>query len=301
MPIKEFQAETVQRIRKLEVLARKTMLSRVLEGNWTAIFKGRGMEFSGYRQYSYGDDASLIDWKASLRAKQILIKEYEEERNLNVFFLIDVSNSMLFSSTGKLKCEYVAEMVASMSLAISRSGDAVGLGLFNDRITVKIHPNIGRIVHYRMIKELINPVNYGGNFDFVKVAKFLLGFLNTKALIIIISDFLGLKDDWQKYLKILSQKYDIIGIMVRDPRDRELPKNTGQYVLEDPYSNERMVVDVNTYADKYKAYVEKEEAMVRNEFKKVRGGFLLLQTDQDFLDPVMKYFKNRAQLLRYER
>lgn len=301
MPIKEFQAETVQRIRKLEVLARKTMLSRVLEGNWTALFKGRGMEFSGYRQYSFGDDASLIDWKASLRAKDVLVKEYEEEKNLNVFFLVDVSNSMLFSSTDKLKAEYAAEMVASMSLAILRAGDAVGLGMFTDKLVVKIYPNIGRTIHYRLIKEIVNPNNYGGDFDFVKASRFLMSFLQSKALIIIVSDFLGLKDDWRRYLKVLSQKYDLIGMMVRDPRDRELPKGTGQYILEDPYSNEKLYVDVNQYADKYKAYVEKEEEEIRKEFKKIRGGFLLLQTDKDFLEPVMTFFRTRAVLLRYQQ
>ena len=94
MAIKRFEAELLPKIRKLDVYARQSVLSEVIEGNWTALFKGHGMEFSGYRAYTYGDDASLIDWKASLRSKSLLVKEYEQEKSVNVYFLFDVSNSM---------------------------------------------------------------------------------------------------------------------------------------------------------------------------------------------------------------
>ncbi|RJQ18178.1 DUF58 domain-containing protein [Candidatus Woesearchaeota archaeon] len=296
MQIKELDFELLEKIRKLDVVARKSTLSRTLEGNWTTIFKGRGMEFAGYRAYNYGDDASMIDWKASLRAKQILIKEYEEEKNLNVFFLIDVSNSMLFTSTDKLKCEYVIELVASLTTAILRSGDAVGLGMFTDKLVCRVDPNIGRSMQYRVIRQLINKQHYGGDFSFKKAIMFLLSFLKKKALIVIISDFIGLEENWYKYLDVASQRWEVIGIMVRDPRDRELPKNAGQYVLEDPYSNEKLYVDVNKYGELYKNYVQKEEAEIQDRFIKTRSGFLSLQTDQDFFLPIMGFFKRRSNI-----
>jgi uncharacterized protein (DUF58 family) len=299
MPVKELKLNIIERIRKLDVYARKSTLSKTLEGSWTALFKGRGMEFAGYRKYSYGDDANLIDWKASLRAKETLVKEYEEERNLNVFFLVDVSNSMLFTSTENLKCEYVAEMVASLSLAILRAGDAVGMSMFNDKLVTRIYPNIGKAVHYLIIKDLINPQNYGGNFDLKKALIFLMTFLKQKALIIIVSDFIGLKPGWDKFLDIASQRYELIGLMIRDPRDRELPKGTGQYLLEDPFSHEKIYIDVNKYEKKYREYVEKEEAEIAKRFAITKSGFLLLTTDKDFYSPVMTFFKKRVALTRF--
>lgn len=300
MKVKAFDVDLVERIRKLEIITRKSTLSQAMEGNWTTMFKGRGMEFAGYRNYNFGDDANQIDWKASLRSKEILIKEYEEEKNLKVFFLVDVSNSMLFTSTSQLKCEYVLEMVASMTLAILRSGDAVGLGLFTDKLVARIEPDIGKVMQYRIIRALMNVNNYGGNFDFRKAIMYLLSFLKSKALVIIISDFVGMDPTWKKYIELAADRWEIIGIMVRDPRDRTLPKNTGQYVLEDPYSKERIQIDVNQYKTAYETYVKKEEAMIEHVFSGTRSSLLKLTTDKDFHIPLLNFLKRRGTMIIHE-
>ena len=294
MAIKKFQAELLPKIRKLDVYAKQTVLSEVIEGNWTAIFKGHGMEFAGYRTYTYGDDASLIDWKASLRSKSLLVKEYEQEKSVNVYFMFDVSNSMLFTSTKKLKAEYAAELVSSLAYAILRSGDAVGLSMFTDKLITKMPLNYGRKVHYLLVKDLSNVNNYGGKFDFAKSMNLLFSFLKNRAVILIVSDFIGLNENWYKFLRIASQKYEVIGIMVRDPRDRELPKNSGQFMLEDPYTGEKLYVDSAQYADAYKKYVEKEEAEIEKQFKATKSDLLKLTTDQDFYKPIITFFKKRA-------
>jgi uncharacterized protein (DUF58 family) len=294
MAIKKFEAELIPKLRKLDLHAKQIVLSQLLEGNWAATFKGHGMEFTGYRSYNFGDDASLIDWKASLRSKSLLVKEYEPEKSVNVYFMFDVSNSMLFTSTKKLKAEYGAELVSSLAYAILGTGDAVGLSMFTDRLVTRMSMNTGRRMHYLMVKDLTNVNNYGGNFDLGKSLNFLFSFLDQKAVIIIVSDFLGLKEDWHKYLRIASQRYEVIGIMIRDPRDRELPRNVGQYMLEDPYTGEKLYIDANQYADAYKKYVEKEEAEIEQFFKVMRSDFLKLTTDQDFYKPIITFFKKRA-------
>lgn len=293
MAIRKFEAELLPKIRKLDVYAKQTVLSEIIEGNWTALFKGHGLEFSGYRAYSFGDDASLIDWKASLRSKSLLVKEYEVEKSVNVYFMFDVSNSMLFGSTKKLKAEYAAELISSLSYAILRSGDAVGLSMFTDKLVTKLPMNVGRKMHYMIIKDLSNVNNYGGNFDFSKAMNFLFTFLNTRAVIVIVSDFIGLSEEWYKYLRIASQKFEVIGIMVRDARDKELPKNTGQYMLEDPFSGEKLYIDVNQYADAYRQYVAQEEAEIAKHFKATKSDLLVLTTNEDFYKPVITFFKKR--------
>lgn len=298
--LKELDVDLVERIRKLDIIAKKNTLTQMMEGNWTTLFKGRGMEFAGYRVYSYGDDASMIDWKASLRAKQVLIKEYEEEKNLKVFFFVDVSNSMLFTSTARLKCEYVIELVATLTQGILRSGDAVGLGLFNEKLVARVEPNIGKVMQYRVIRNLMNVKNYGGNFDFKKAIMYLLSFLKGKALVIIISDFIGLDPHWKKYLELAADKWEIIGFMIRDPRDRTLPKNTGQFVLEDPYSEHKIYIDVNKYKKKYDEYVKKEEEEIEKGFTATRSGFLKLSTTEDFHKPIIRFFRKRGMMLIHQ-
>ncbi len=298
MPIKELKLELVPHLHKVKLKARLDILNKVLEGNWNTVFKGQGLEFAGYRQYTFGDDASKIDWGASLRAHETLVRELEEYHNFNIFFLIDVSNSMLFSSTGKLKAEYAAELAFSMCYAMMQSGDAIGMGLFTDKLVVKIPPNLGKTAYYQIIKELENPNNYGGNFDLTKALQYLSSFLQERSVIFIMSDFIGLKEGWHRYLNIMVGKYDIIGMMIRDPRDIEMPKSGGQYLVEDPYSGERLYIDAHQYAKAYAAETKKEEGFIRNSFEKVKLGFISLRTDQDFQEPIIRYLRKRMSLVR---
>jgi len=298
MPIKELKIELAPRMRTIKLKARIDVLNQVLEGNWNTLFKGQGLEFAGYRAYTYGDDASKIDWGASLRAHETLVRELEEYRNFNVFFMLDVSNSMLFSSTGKLKAEYAAELAFSLCFAMMQSGDAVGLGMFTDHLVTKIPPSLGKGVYYKIARELINPKNYGGNFDFVKSLQYVSSFLQERCVIIIISDFMGLKEGWHRYLNIMSGKYDLIAIMVRDPRDFEMPKASTQVLVEDPYSDQKLYIDSHQYSKIYAAESARHADFVRNSFEKAKLGFISLRTDQDFQEPLLKYFKKRLSLVR---
>lgn len=298
LPVKELKLDLSPTLNDVKLKARIDVLNRVLEGNWNTVFKGQGLEFAGYRQYSYGDDASKIDWHASLRAHETLVRELEEYRNFNVFFLMDVSNSMLFSSTGKLKAEYSAELVHALSHSLLNGGDAIGLGMFTDKVVSKVSPSLGKGVFFRITHALMNPENYGGNKDIIKVLQYISTYLAERSVIIIISDFIGFTEGWNRYVNILSGKYDLIGIMVRDPRDFEMPDTGGQFLVEDPYNGKRMYIDSKQYAKRYSEFAQKEEAFVQASFEKAKQGFISLRTDEDYQDTLMKYFKKRMSLVR---
>ena len=285
-------------LRRVELRARRRVLARILEGSWTTLIKGRGMEFAGFRKYMYGDDASLIDWGATLRAKETLIREFEAYKNVNVLFVIDVSDSMLFSSAKKLKAEYAAEVAFNLAAAIIDNGDAVGYILFSDQVTAKLPPAIGKDAIYRMGMALGKPRNYGGGFSFKNMMKTLEGMLKQRALIVILSDFIGVEEGWERYIKMLGQKYDLIGIAVRDPRDRDLPDAGTQALVEDPFTHEKLYIDTNQYRARYREEAAKEELYIRNVFEKAKAGFILLDTGEDLFSPVLNYFKKRSAVIR---
>ena len=293
MPIEELKVDLTPRMRKSEIYARRSILSRTLVGSWATTFKGHGIEFAGYRAYQYGDDASMIDWRASLRSSQTLVREFEEYKSFSVFVLVDVSNSMLFTSEEKLKAEYAAELGYSIAEGVLRGGDAVGLSLFSSRLIDPVYPNIGSGMLERISKPLLESKNYGGNKDIKKVLNETRYFLKSNAVLILISDFIGMTPGWERYIQMMSRNFEIIGIMLRDPRDRFLPKGAGQYAIEDPFSDDYMYIDVNHFAQEYKDLVLKEEHKIQRVFEHVKGGFAIVQTDQDFNGPLETLFRKR--------
>jgi len=292
MKLKEFKADLMpKKVGKLDVYTKRKVLNEVLAGEWISQLKRRGIEFAGYRGYTPSDDAILIDWKASLRANKLLIKELEVERAHNIFFLVDVSDSMLFASTKKLKCEYAAEVISSIAFAVLRGGDNVGMALFNENLVEKIYPQVGRTQYYRIMKTLSNPNIYGGNFDLEKSIKYAVSFLHMRATIILVSDFIGLKPGWEKYIEYIAQKYSVVAIMIRDPRDEEIPEDTGQIVIEDIYTKEKMYIDAKDYAKKYNKEAREEKEKIKQSFENLAVPFLELKTDEDYLDKSITFFK----------
>jgi uncharacterized protein (DUF58 family) len=291
MPVKKLDLDLLPQLRSVEIRAKRKVLARVLEGSWTALLKGRGMEFAGFRKYNYGDDASRIDWGASLRSKDTLIREFEEYKNVNVIFVMDVSDTMLFTSQKKLKAEYAAEMSFTVASAILDNGDAIGHLLFSDRIMAKSMPSIGKQAIFAMASSLSNPALYGGKKDFRNMLLSLNILLKQRALIVLVSDFLGLEEGWERYIRMLSE-------MVRDPRDRALPVLREQFLLEDPASGEHLYVDLKDYAQSYNVLMQKEEQYIKNVFTTAHAGFVLLNTDEDMVRPVTEYFKQRSKLIK---
>lgn len=290
---KRLKVDLYSSMKKLDIVIKGLVSTKVM-GGYRSLFKGKGLEFEDYRVYTPGDDASLIDWKATARSDEILIKEFKEERNVEVFFLIDVSSSMIFGSTQKIKIEYVAELTAALAYAILNVGDRVGFALFTDKIVKKVPAMGGERQFYVLGKTLLNPDVYGGNFDFNEAVRFLLSYLKETSVVIIISDFIGLKNhDWVKNLRVLSKKVDTIALMVRDPRDRVIPSDVGQVVVSDPYSKKELIIDTSLIAYKYEKEVKLQEKQLRESFRKTEAELIELTTDKSFVHPIIELFKKR--------
>jgi len=294
MKVSKLNLDFDDKLRPIEITTRQNLLSEIFEGKWVTRYKGQGMEFSEYRNYIYGDDANNIDWKASLRSNNLLVRQFEQDRGVNALFVFDVSDNMLFSSRndGKMKVEYAAELIVGMARPILNSGNAVGLMMFNNNIVKKVDPNIGLAVEHQIKNLLANPENYGGEFNFGKMMKVLLNLKQRRLVIIIISDFIGLKKGWHKYIEILNEKYDIIGIMVKDHRDRYLPER-GQVVVQDPSTDKRIYVDAAKYGKLYHETILKEEINIARLFKVMKCDLLRLETTEDAFSKLVKFFRKR--------
>ena len=288
--MKKLKLDLKPMVKKFEIFTKKNTISE-LSGDYTSLFKGKGLDFAGYRDYTHMDDAGKIDWKASLRSNKLLIKEMEEERNSQVFFLFDVSNSMLFASTNKLKCEYAAEIVASLSFAILRAGDSVGLAMFSDSINKILPLSMGPQHYYKIIKEVSNPANYGGNFDFGKTLKFLNTYLPKNSIVVVISDFIGLTDSWKTHFKVSSKKFDfLLLLMIRDPVDNVLPEDTGQITLEDPFSRSKLLIDPNMMYKTYNLRSKEIKDKIKKEFLMAGCDTLELITNKPFEKEISNFF-----------
>ena len=289
-------------IKHLEIIPRRVVSSMIM-GSYKSIFRGRGMEFEGFRPFVFGDDARAIDWKASLKTGEILIKEFVEERNLNVFFLFDVSSKMCAGSIEKFKNEYAAEFIASIAYIIMQVGDAVGMAMFNDELVKLLPPFIGTRQFYSIRKELANPRNYGGGYDLGNALKQIDQNLERGTMLLIVSDFIGLMSqedlgDFERLLKVLSKKHDVIGVMVRDIRDRILPRDVGNVLISDPETGEEKVINPDTIGNEYESFAKAEEEAIRRMFLKSGADIMLLETDKSFINPVLRFFKRRSEQLR---
>ncbi|RME53560.1 DUF58 domain-containing protein [Candidatus Woesearchaeota archaeon] len=292
MAVKHLNINLQRRLKNTTIATKRHILSHILEGAWTTLRKGAGMEFAGYRQYTYSDDASLIDWGASLRAKETLVREFEEYKTFNVFFLLDVSDSMLFSSTGKLKAEFAAEVTFDLTVATSEGGEAIGLALFTDKLVTAIAPNVGGGVIHRVMKELQNPLNYGGPIDAAKALQLSNLYLPShQTVIVLISDFFGFRPGWERYLKSLVQRFDVIAIIIRDPRDETLPKYAGEYYVKDPYSGQVMLIDTKTTSHMFAQAVKEEDKRLANTFKETKTSYVKLYTNEDYYRKLFLFFR----------
>mgnify|MGYP006301987441 FL=1 len=260
------------------------------------LFRGRGLAFDGYRQYGADEDASAIDWKASLRAKHLMARQYIEERQLNFYFVVDVSRSMLFGTTDKLKAEYAAEVIIAISHLINSSGDNVGLIMFNDDFVKIIRPGRGKKQFALIVDFLSNPDLYGGGYNLDKALEFSLQGIESRfSVILLVSDFINISRNCIDKLKLLGKKFETIGLMIRDPVDEELPEGNYQMIIEDPYSNNQMIVDSSIARKRYRQNVLRQERFIRQMFDDSGIDLLKLNTSKSFVVPLVLFLRQRAE------
>lgn len=281
-------------IMKIEALTKRIVQTRAL-GEYLSVFRGAGMEFEGYKPYTPDIDASKIDWKASVKSKQMLVKVYREIRELEVYFLLDVSESMIFGSEDKLKNEVAAEFILAMAYTILSAGDSVGLIAFSDKVKNYTRAGKGIRQFYKLARVVIDPNIYGGSYNIVEAEQFALNYVTRKhGVLVIVSDFYGAKGTvWQKKLKILGGKFDTICIMVRDPRDVSMPSGVGEVLIEDPYTGERQLIHAGLIKQKYDAISKRQDRELMAIFKECNVGAMTLNTEQPLYNTLVTFFQMR--------
>ena len=289
---KRLKVDYASVITEFEKAMKEFKVKKVL---YKIVFRGRGLEFDGYRNFEPDDDASEIDWKSSLRMNKYLVKKYIEERNLNIYFVVDVSNGMLFGSGNKLKAERAGEVIAAMSHLSLGSDDMPSLVMFTDRV-VKFVPPSKSINQFPLMIEFLSDANfYGGGFSFPFIIDYLLKIIKSPySVVIILSDFIHLHHDSEKLLRLLSAKFETIAVMVRDRMDESIPKELDQIVLQDPYSERNLLVDPSIAAVRYNLIAKKQKQEVKDLLKRSNVDLLELNPDDSFVIPLVSFLSRRS-------
>ena len=273
----------------------ETLMKKVLPKNiMYRLLLGKGLEFDGYRTYTPSDDASNIDWKASVRGKNLLVRKYIEERELKFMFIIDISDNMVFGSTEKLKCEYCAELSAAVSHLVLGSGDRVGYALYNDKVVKFGVPSVGTKNFDIFISFLSDPKIYGGVSDLNNVLNTLVQTLDKSlSMVFIISDFVNMDETYKKNLESLASLFETAAIIVRDPLDNKLPDIKGEVVIQDSKSGERLLINPKLARNSYEANAAKQLDSIKEIFKDLNIDILELSTDRSFSVDFAGFLKQR--------
>ncbi len=292
----EQEEDILKRVRKIEIKTRG-LSNEIFAGKYHTAFRGRGMSFSEVREYRAGDDIRDIDWNVTARARTPHIKIYEEERELTMMIIVDVSPSRQFGSTERFKRGLIAEIAAVLSFSAAQNNDKVGCILFSDRVEKFIPPKKGRGHILSIISELISFKPQGQTTALSEAIKFFTGVNKKRTTTFIISDFINNSSDNEPLsdaLKIIQSRHDLIAIKVFDPRDAELP-DVGVVELEDSETGVREWVDTSSravreyYAKKWQELSQSTEELLRSN----RIDLATVATDGDYVVELIKLFKQR--------
>ena len=284
--------DLLKKVRKIEIKTRR-LSDHIFSGEYHTSFKGRGMTFSEVRQYQYGDDIRAIDWNVTARYNEPYIKVFEEERELTMMLMVDISGSESFGTKNQLKSEIVTEIAATMAFSATQNNDKIGLILFSDGIELYIPPKKGKSHVLRIIRELIEFQPKSKKTDVSQAIKFLSSVMKKKAIVFMISDFIT-DDDYEKTLKIASKKHDITGIRVFDMREEKMP-NIGMVEMEDAESGEILVVNTNSkqVRNEYEKDYMQKVTFFKETFSKCGSGTVNTRVDESYVTKLLGYFKSR--------
>jgi len=287
----DISVELMQKIRAIQIKT-SHLVTELMAGEYVSAFKGRGMEFNAVREYTPGDDVRLIDWNVTARMDQPFIKEYIEERELNVMLMVDVSSSGEFGSTGKFKNEISAEVASILAFAAIRNNDKIGLIVFSNKIEHYIPPKKGKAHVWNIIRTILNYEPEGRLTDLNIPLEYLLKIQKRKCIAFLISDFQA--TNYETNVKLARQKHDLVAISISDPRERDLPK-IGLINLRDSESGETLLIDTdNREMTKLLTSYEREK---RGKFKKLFRSIgvdtIEIDTDGSLVEPIIRYFKIR--------
>jgi len=285
-------AEVLQRVRRIEIKT-KGLSNHIFAGEYHSAFKGRGMSFSEVREYTPGDDVKSIDWNVTARFSHPFVKVYEEERELTVMLLVDISASSLFGTSQRLKRELITELCAVLSFSAATNNDKVGVVFFSDKVEKYIPPKKGRSHILRIIRELITLVpapNSGTNVG--AALEFLNSVLKKKTIAFLLSDFVS--GPYEKPLMLAARRHDLVGIHVYDAYDQALP-DAGLLQIRDAESGEQLWIDSSdtVLRNSFSKAFEQHRRYCTQSFGKSGASLLSMRTDQDYVKVLQGYFKGR--------
>jgi|UniRef100_UPI004049AA6C uncharacterized protein (DUF58 family) len=284
--------ELLKKVRKIEIKTRR-LSNHIFSGEYHTSFKGRGMTFSEVRQYQFGDDVRAIDWNVTARYNEPYIKVFEEERELTMMLVVDVSGSESFGTKNQLKSDTITEIAATLAFSATQNNDKIGLILFSDQVELYIPPKKGRSHVLRIIRELIEFQPKSRKTNLSQALKFLSSIQKKRAIVFLISDFIT-SDDYLQTLRIASKKHDVTGIRVYDIREEVLP-NIGLVNMMDAETGQLQLVNTNSKAVRmaYQKHFHTKAQFFKDCFSHSGSGSLSTRIDESYVTKLLGYFKSR--------
>ncbi|MDE6080651.1 MAG: DUF58 domain-containing protein, partial [Muribaculaceae bacterium] len=266
----------------------------IFAGEYHSAFKGRGMTFSEVREYQYGDDIRDIDWNVTARHNHLYVKVYEEEREMTVMLLVDVSSSRLFGAVGDEKREMIAEIAATLSFSAIQNNDKIGVIFFSDKIEKFIPPKKGKKHILFIIRELLDFTPESKGTDIGQVLRFFTDALKKRCTAFLISDFIA-EDDYRQQLSIASNRHDIIGIQIYDKRDATLP-DVGLMRVQDLETGADRWIDTSSKStrQRYNKWWYERQQKMTDTLTRSRVDYTSITTDEDYVKALMALFRRRG-------
>lgn len=282
-------SDILKKVRKIEIKTRR-LSDHIFSGEYHSHFKGSGMTFSEVRPYQYGDDVRSIDWNVTARYNEPFVKVFEEERELTMLLMVDVSGSEFFGTKNQFKKDTLTEIAATLAFSAIQNNDKVGLLLFSNEIELYIPPKKGRSHVLRIIRELLEFQPKHHQTDIKKALEFLTDVMKKKAIVFMLSDFMD--QGYEKPLKIVAKKHDVTAIRVFDPKEVEIP-NLGLIPVWDMETGLTHTVDTSSARVRlaYKAHYLKQIDYFKTQFTRSGAGIIHNRTDEDYVKNLLGYFK----------
>ncbi len=284
--------ELLKKVRKIEIKT-KGLSNQIFSGEYHSAFKGRGMAFSEVREYTPGDDVRTIDWNVTARLRTTYVKVFEEERELSVMILVDVSTSGKFGTQKQFKQDLITELCAVIAFSASQNNDKIGVIFFSDKIEKFIPPKKGKSHILRIIRELINiePEQKGTNIELA--LKYLTNIIKKKSITFLISDFKD-SNSYSDAMKIANRKHDLVALRINDIHENKLP-NVGLIKLKDNETGKIMWVDTSdkSFRKQFEINHLKFEAQLKDTFTKSGVDYTTILTHEGYIKPLMTLFKKR--------
>jgi len=284
--------ELIKKVRKIEIRTRR-ISKDIFSGEYQSAFKGRGMAFSEVREYMHGDDIRTIDWNVTARLHHPYIKVFEEERELTVILMVDVSGSESFGTKLQYKRELITELCAVLAFSSLQNNDKIGLIFFSDKIEKFIPPKKGKQHVLRIIRELIEFEPENNKTNITDALRYLLNVIKKRSIVFVMSDFIS--KDFEDALKISSKKHDTIAMQIYDQREEDMP-DIGLIRASDPESGAERWVDTSSQKVRkdYMNWWNEQQNNLKNIFNRSNVDVVKIRTDESYIAPLMNFFKRRG-------